>query len=121
MNPRILIALALTAFLVNAFAQVWSFSPAAIKYVIYGSDLGDTTAPSTNDAKIAFVVNDSAAKQIFDAIGPDKPDQCSSAPGVKVRYKDGGKLACTRSADAHYACHFGFNLKSGKSIGGSIC
>ena len=101
----------------------WEFlyRPASVKYAIYGSDLGDTTAPSKKDAKIAFVINDSAAKNIFDAIGPDKPDQCSSAPGVKVRYKDGGKFACTRSADAQYACYFGFDLKSGKSIGGSIC
>ena len=124
LNTRIIACLAiLSGVIANAAAIDWEFlyRPAAVQYVIYGADLGDTTAPSKDDAKIAFVINDDAAKHIFDTMGPDKPNQCSSTPGVKVRYKDAGKLTCTRSPNAQYACYFGFDLKSGKSIGGSIC
>ena len=40
---------------------------------------------------------------------------------VRFRSRDGDKLACQRSASGEFRCQFGFDLITGKSIGGSIC
>lgn len=106
-----------------AFANDWSFSyrPAAVRYVMYGNSLGDTLPPSSDDQKIAFEITGRAAREMFDAIGPDQQDACAAEPGVRFRARDDEKVSCSRSRDGDYTCHFGFDLKSGKSIGGSIC
>jgi len=123
MSARILLFLAAAAVVVSAFAADWSFEyrPAAVKYAIYGGGLGDPVAPSKKEAKITFEVTGSAAKDIFDSIGPDKKDQCSSDSADRFRSKDADKLTCTLSPSGEYTCYFGFDLKSGKSTGGSIC
>ena len=107
----------------STVAANWSFMyrPAATKYVIYGAGLGDPVAPSKKDAKVAFEITGGAAKDIFEAIGPDKPDQCAPTAGVRFRSKDDDKLACLRSPTGQYSCSFGFNLNSGKSTISSIC
>jgi len=93
----------------------------AASYRIYGGGLGDPTAPKSNDKKVAFSIEGHAARQIFDAIGPDKHDPCTEGSGMRVRHKDHEHLTCTLSEKNDYACSFGFDLVSGKSIGGSIC
>lgn len=104
-------------------ASDWSFSyrPAAVRYAMYGNSLGDTMPPSSSDQKIAFEVTGRAAREIFDAIGPDLKDLCGSEPGVRFRSKDDEKISCTRTREGDYTCYFGFDLQSGKSVGGSIC
>jgi hypothetical protein len=96
------------------------YSSAKVLYKVYGLGLGDEGPPTTKDAKVAFGVTGSAAKQMFDAMGPDRKDECGPQPGVRFRSKDGGRLICTKERSS-YRCAFGFNLKSGKSIGGLIC
>jgi hypothetical protein len=92
----------------------------AASYRIYGGELGDSTAPRPHDKKVAFSVKGTAARQIFDAIGPDQHDPCTEGSGMRVRHKDHAHLTCTLN-QKNYACSFGFDLVSGKSIGGSIC
>jgi len=94
---------------------------AAAVYRIYGGGLGDPTAPRPNDKKVAFSIEGAAARQIFDAIGPDQHDPCTEGSGMRVRHKDQEHLTCTLSKKNDYLCSFGFDLVSGKSIGGSIC
>jgi len=94
---------------------------AAASYRIYGGGLGDPITPKPNDKKVAFSIKGPAARQIFDAIGPDKHDPCTSGSGMRVRDKDHEHLTCTLSKQNDYMCSFGFDLVSGKSIGGSIC
>lgn len=94
---------------------------AAASYRIYGGALEDPTAPRPNDKKVAFSIEGPAARQIFDAIGPDQQDPCTEGSGMRVRHKDHDHLTCTLSKQNEYACSFGFDLVSGKSIGGSIC
>ena len=94
---------------------------ATASYRIYGGGLGDPIAPKPNDKKVAFSIEGNAAKQIFEAIGPDKRDQCTESSGMRVRHKDNEHLTCTRSKENDYVCSFGFDLITGKSIGGSIC
>ena len=117
----ILFSLLVAAFSVIAGEWVFSYHPASAKYAIYGNSLGEPVKPSIDDSKIAFEVTGSAAKEIFDAIAPDRPDQCSSEKGTRFRSRDDEKLSCVRSKKGEYSCYFGFDLKSGKSIGGSIC
>lgn len=94
---------------------------AAASYRIYGGGLGDPTAPKPNDKKVAFSIEGPAARQIFDAIGPDQRDSCTEGSGMRVRHKDHEHLTCTLRKKNDYVCSFRFDLVTGKSIGGSIC
>lgn len=104
-------------------ATAWEFSylPAQARFAIFGGGLGDPTPPSANDTKIAFELRGKAARQLFDSIGPDKADACGGTAGERFRSRDDERLVCTRSVKGEYACYFGFDLKTGHSIGGSIC
>jgi len=93
----------------------------AASYRIYGGALEEPTAPKPNDKKVAFSIEGAAARQIFDAIGPDQRDPCTEGSGMRVRHKDHEHLTCTLSKKNDYVCSFGFDLVSGKSIGGNIC
>lgn len=103
-------------------ATTWEFSylPAQMRLATFGGGLGDPVPPSPDDTKIAFELRGKAARQMFDSIGPDKADACGSA-AERFRSRDDERLVCTRSVKGEYACYFGFDLKTGHSIGGSIC
>jgi hypothetical protein len=99
----------------------WEFGykPFSGEYVIYGGGLGDPYAPTGTNSQIAFSVKGPLAKQMFDAMEPDLKDVCGAGPGVRVREKDA--VSCRFNKGDGYSCDFGFDLKSGKSIGGSVC
>lgn len=112
------------SFAVNASAEDSGPGPykkAAATYRIYGGGLGDPRAPTVQDKKIAISMEGSAARELFGAIGPDKHDACTEGSGTRVRFRDKGNLTCSRSKEGEYECSFGFDLRDGKSIGGSIC
>jgi hypothetical protein len=90
-------------------------------YRIYGGGLGDPVAPTAKDKKVMFLIQGRAARELFDALGPDKKDPCTEGSGTRVRARDKDRLSCMRSAKGEYSCNVGFDLRSGKSIGGSIC
>lgn len=90
-------------------------------YLIYGGELGDTFKPTPDNKKIAIAIEGPGAKSLFDAIGPDIKNICGTEDGTRIREKDNGSLACSRSKRGEYQCHFGFDLRTGKSIGGIIC
>lgn len=123
MKNQLAILFLASCLLPSANAEGWSFTyaPAAAKYIKFGGDLGDPVAPTQKDTKIAFEVDGAAAKDIFEAIGPDKKDICGATPNTRFRSRDGGRVACVKNARGEYSCYFGFDLQSGKSIGGSIC
>lgn len=97
----------------------WALRPAEVRYAIYGGDLGDTYAPTPNDVQIAFYTRGRAAKDMFDAMGPDRKGACGIEKGSRVRVKE--HVSCSYRPSDGYECDFGFDLRSGKSIGGSIC
>jgi len=101
--------------------DIGPYKQATTSYWMYGGGIGDPTTSKPNDTKIAFSVEGSAAKQIFEAIGPDKQDVCTEGSGIRFRSRDNENLSCTRSKEGAYECSFGFDLVTGKSIGGSIC
>lgn len=122
MNRVVLILLSIAAsaaFSQGTKAWEWLVRPAETKYVIYGGSLGDTTAPTRNDIHVAFYVQGRAAKDMFEAMGPDRKDVCGVGEGARIREKD--NLSCVYRPGDGYRCDFGFDLRSGKSIGGSIC
>ena len=100
-----------------------AYKPIAGTYALYGGGLGDPVAPGKADQKIAIAIEGEAAKSLFNAIGPDRKDACGAGgeKGVRARHRDGEKLTCMFYPDAGYHCYVGFDLKTGKSIGGSLC
>lgn len=102
----------------------WDGSYTSFKgdYLIYSGDLGEQQPPTRADRKAAFVVEGPLAKELFDAIAPDLKNACGSMSGLRVRQK--GHVDCTYDKDhpsSPYTCHFGLDLRSGKSTAGSIC
>lgn len=115
----LLLLLAATAGATAAWQ--WTYRAAQAQYELYSGTLGEPAAPTGQDAKVAFEVSGPAARRLFEAMGPDKKDACSSDSGDRVRSKDDDRLLCTRFASGRYACQFGFDLQTGRSVGGSIC
>jgi hypothetical protein len=105
-------------------AKIWDGSYTAFKgeYLIYSGDLGEEAAPTPTDRKASFLLQGEVARNLFESIGPDLKDACGSSSGMRMRQK--GDLDCTydkSSKSSPYACHFGINLRTGKSMYGSIC
>jgi hypothetical protein len=90
-------------------------------YRIYGGGLGDPVAPTAKDKKIMFSLEGKAAKDMFESMGPDVKDACTGESGDRVRKKDDGNLFCSKTEAGEYFCNFGFDLRTGKSIGGIVC
>lgn len=95
-----------------------NYKPASSRYVVYSGALDDPMKPTVKDSKVSFFVTGPAAKEMFSAMPPDIKGNCVSDSGARYRAKD--NLECINDNDG-YACTFGFDLKTGKSIGGSIC
>lgn len=127
MNKKIAFVLAAATLISYATAEsktTWDGTYATLKgrYLIYSGELGEQQQPTRSDRKMAFMVEGSLAKELFEAIGPALKDACGAMSGLRVRQK--GHVNCTLDKDhpaAPYTCHFGLDLKSGKSIPGSIC
>ena len=98
---------------------VWEFAQKdfSASYAIYGAYLDDAVAPVGGDTKVAFRLTGAAAKDLFEAIGPDMPDGCPD-PQIRIRHRD--MLLCRHRPKDGYRCNFGFDLSTGLSIGGAI-
>ena len=121
---RIFLAIVLaTAFSVSATEEsVYEpiYESASAKYTIYGQDLSEPARPTKKDSKIAFSLTGRVAKEMFEAMPPDRDIKCSDDAGFRFRSRDHEKLVCTYYL-GEYACSFGFDLGTGKSIGGGSC
>lgn len=88
-------------------------------YLIYSGSLGEQQAPTRHNRKLSLIVEGVAAREMFDAMAPDEKEVCSSEKGARSRRKE--HVWCTFSPKEGYTCYFGFDLRTGKSIGGGIC
>lgn len=88
-------------------------------YLMYSSGLGDPQPAKAGGGKVAFVIDGDAARKMFDSMAPDVRDSCTEGSGTRVRTK--GNLSCQREKRGEYSCSFGFDLRTGKSIAGSVC
>jgi hypothetical protein len=121
---QLLLILACALVMESAASQAnWELvqKPITGSYGIYGGGLSDPVAPSRNDSKIMFSIAGKSARDMFDALGPDVKDICTEGMGMRVRKKDNENLTCLRTEKGEYSCSFGFDLRTGKSIGGSVC
>ena len=121
---KFLVLVCATAFLSLAFAGEQSNWPAPYRpfkgeYSVYAGSLGDQQAPTANDRKVSFIINGKPAQDLFDSMAPDDKVTCSGEQGARSRTK--GHVWCTFARSDGYTCYFGFDLRSGKSIGGGIC
>ena len=107
----------------SAFAFEWKYEhrPVSGVYADFGGGVGDPYRPTKDDHKIMFAIDGPGAKAMFEGMGPDVKEICSPEPGERVRTRDGGRLYCVRSPKGEYQCNFGFDLRTGKSIGGIVC
>ena len=96
------------------------YAPANVEYAIYGGRIGDPVKPSGNDSKISFLVTGQAAKKMFDAMPPDRKEGCTG-DDFRIRTRDNERIVCTKYKSGEHSCYFGFDLRTGKSIGGSTC
>ena len=94
------------------------YKPFKGSYLMYSNTLGEQQPPTPHERKISFMVTGTVAKDMFDSMAPDSTERCSLQKGYRQRDKE--NVSCVRDHDG-YSCHFGFNLRSGKSIAGSIC
>lgn len=113
-----------TAGLAHAAPVAWdgSYSSFSGNYLIYSNDLDEKAPPTTKDRRVSFAVAGALAKKMFESIGPDQKDACGASTDLRIRNR--GDLSCTfdlADKKSPYTCHFGLNLKSGKSIAGSTC
>ncbi len=96
-----------------------TYKPLKGEYLIYSGSLGELQAPTRKDRKVSIRVAGTVAKEMFDSMHPDDKEICTTAPGHRERTRDG--VSCVYDPDTGYACYVGFDLRTGKSIGGSIC
>lgn len=101
-------------------AWINEYRQAEVHYIIYGGGLADRWAPGKGDRKIAFQLKGNAAREMFNAIGPDILNHCGADSDTRIRARDHENISCIRSK-GKYFCSFGFDLTTGKSIGGSVC
>lgn len=98
---------------------VWEYvhKPFAGKYTLYGGFLDEAHAPTSGDTKLVVNLTDNAAKEMFNAIGPDVQADCPDR-GFRLRQRD--MLLCRYRRSDGYWCTFGFDLSTGLSVGGSV-
>ena len=90
------------------------------RYKIFsGETVAYGEAPTAKDRKLSIVVKGQAAKEIFDSIGPDAPDTCSSEKGDRERNRGGVQCMYTaKDANAPgkgYRCWLGVDLITGQT------
>nr|WP_314607480.1 hypothetical protein [uncultured Janthinobacterium sp.] len=119
-----LFAVFLLLVLAAAMAQsapkwLFSYQPFKGRYAVYGGSLSDPQSPTRKDKRMAFWIDGKAAKQLFDAMGPDLHNACGVDGEYRLRQR--AEVSCSyHPLDGHH-CDFGFDLLTGRSIGGSIC
>lgn len=91
------------------------------RYKIFsGETVAYGEAPTAKDRKLSIVVKGQAAKEIFDSIGPDAREICSSEKGDRERNKGGVQCMYT-AMDANapgkgYRCWIGIDLITGQGV-----
>jgi hypothetical protein len=115
---------ALVSLVAFAAQKPWdgSYMPYSVHYLMYSGTLGEAQAPTRTEQRLSFAIRGQLAKQMFDSIGPDLKLSCGTTLGMRQRTR--GDVDCSYDkddAESPYTCHFGLDLRKGKSIAGAIC
>jgi hypothetical protein len=117
-------ATALVSLVAFAAQKPWdgSYTPYSVHYLMYSGTLGEAQPPTRTEQRLSFAIRGQLAKQMFDSIGPDLKLSCGTTLGIRQRTR--GDVDCSYDkddAESPYTCHFGLDLRKGKSIAGAIC
>jgi hypothetical protein len=99
-----------------------TYTSYSMHYLLYSGTLGEAQPPTRTDQRLSFAIQGQLAKQMFDSIGPDLKLSCGTTLGMRQRTR--GDVDCSYDKDdaqSPYTCHFGLDLRKGKSIAGAIC
>lgn len=88
-------------------------------YYMYGGTTGDKTSPTSKDRKVSVMFVGKLARDLFEHIGPDSKNACSS--GSDYRERQRGDLVCNWAKGDGYSCYIGIDATTGKSMRGSAC
>jgi len=107
-----------------AAQKTWdgSYASYTIHYLMYSGSISEEQAPTRSDQRLSFAVRGQLAKEMFDSIGPDLKLACGTTLGMRQRAR--GDVDCSYDKDdaaSPYTCHFGIDLRKGKSIAGATC
>jgi hypothetical protein len=87
------------------------------QYLIHSKTASYPEAPTMSDRVVTVAVDGSAAKDLFDLIGPDLPTTCSGEKGDRGRSRKGVQCTFTAqdagSKEGPYRCWIGLNLRTG--------
>ena len=112
-------AVALLAFAADTLNS-WQLLQGATYKIFAGDTVAYSETPTAKDRKVSILIKGQPAKEIFDSIGPDARDACSTASGNRERNK--GAVQCMYTASKAnepsmgYRCWIGVNLVDGKGI-----
>lgn len=128
MKPRRTLALIATAAMFTlacaSTKKAWdgSYKTSSLHYLLYSNDLDEAQPPTRADQRLSVAVTGELARQMFEAIGPDLKLACGTTQGMRQRQR--GDVDCSYDKDqsaSPYTCHFGIDLRNGKSIAGATC
>jgi hypothetical protein len=106
-----------------AASKQWdaSYAPYTVHYLMYSGELGDSKPPTRTQQRLSFAIQGQLAKEMFDSIGPDLKLGCGTTLGMRQRER--GDVDCSYDKDEKdpYTCHFGIDLRKGKSMAGATC
>lgn len=119
--PFIVAAASLCGVALAQASPSWDlvYKPIQGEFGVIGGAIGDPYAPTARDKKIVFSVRGNAAKEMFDAIGPDIEGTCGTEDGGRVRQKQA--LSCRYRKGEGHVCDFGLDLVTAKTVPGSTC
>lgn len=121
-------AIAAATALVSLFAYAgktpWdrNYSPYTLHYLMYSGTLSEAQPPTRSEKRLSFAIKGHLAKDLFDSIGPDLKLACGTTLGMRQRER--GDIDCSFDKDdakSPYTCHFGLDVRKGKSIEGATC
>lgn len=94
------------------------WNPLQANYKIHSGGTAYSELPTMTDSALSVAFKDEAARQVFEQIGPDIKPVCNDEKGYRVREKKGVYCSYTarleNSANSHYRCWIGINLRTGE-------
>lgn len=115
---------ALASLAAFAAQKPWdgAYSSYTVHYLMYSGSISEAQPPTRTNKRLSFAIQGELAKQMFDSIGPDLKLACGTTLGMRQRTR--GDVSCSYDKEdtkSPYTCHFGLDLRNGKSIEGATC
>jgi len=120
----VVVSTALISLVAAAAQGPWdgNYVPYKVHYLLYSGSLSEARPPTRVDQRLSIAIRGQLAKEMFESIGPDLKLSCGTTIGMRQRTR--GDVDCSYDkddVDSPYTCHFGLDLRKGKSIAGAIC